>query len=219
MARRLDCAPPELSRRSTPGAENPGSQTIMAQYRKPSNVATAAKEVTDPLLPKPERCLLLELPRELRDMVYNLALTKDEGLSKDSIYSPNPSDTNGRFHVAGDATNSDANQVKFACRRLYAETKGLGIRLNVLTFNDDDETLTSFQLMMHFISQECSGSHLKRVEEIVLTDGGNNVFTNDIHQTGSDLNDHGGAINSFSRPLQVYCQTYPSTQVNIYTKA
>ena len=154
---------------------------------------------SDPSPPRNDRCLLLELPRELRDLIYDFALTENGGLIKDENFDPNSGDATGRFRAAGDEAKRDANQLKFVCRQLRAETKGLGLRLNVLTFRFNAQQ-SSYRVLMHFLTYECSESHLRRVKEVVL------ITSKD--RTPLD--------ETFGSPaFHAYCQKHPSTKVTI----
>jgi len=63
---------------------------------------------SDPAHPENDRCLLLELPRELRDMIYNFALTENGGLIKYENFDPNSGDATGRFYTAEDEAKRNA---------------------------------------------------------------------------------------------------------------
>ncbi|KAI4940903.1 hypothetical protein J4E91_011080 [Alternaria rosae] len=70
---------------------------------------------------------LLDLPRELRDIIYEYTLTEEDGLLVQEWPTMHPK-------AAGAKYGTDANQLKFICRQLYTETTGLGLRYNKVTF-------------------------------------------------------------------------------------
>lgn len=66
---------------------------------------------------------LLQLPRELRDMIYNYALYQPSGLFyyRDQDY---------KSHLCASAdTQAEFNQLKYTCRQLRQETVGLELKL------------------------------------------------------------------------------------------
>lgn len=98
--------------------------------------------------------------------MYEYALTEEGGLVKDNVFSNGTAVAEGRFWAAGDqATMGEANQLKYVCRQLYQETKGLGIRLNDLTFRSSYGASAS-SLFRHFLLYECTlncHAHIKSV--------------------------------------------------------
>lgn len=76
---------------------------------------------------------LLALPREIRDIIYEYALTEVDGLV--IIETSNQKTSTSKFKLCyGDEKYEEANQMKFACRQLHVETRGLGLKLNKLRF-------------------------------------------------------------------------------------
>ncbi|KAF1840336.1 uncharacterized protein K460DRAFT_437402 [Cucurbitaria berberidis CBS 394.84] len=80
-------------------------------------------------------CYFFRLPGELRNRVYQFSLSEPEGLR----YHQN-SDSVGFYRRTetskNDSHDSEANQLKYVCRRLNQETRGLGIRYNMLYFDN-----------------------------------------------------------------------------------
>jgi len=114
-------------------------------------VGLTAPDAPDPdpsIPPRDGRCLLLELPGELRNMIYEYVLTEKHGI----MYRPpnlrfgpfvSMADTQiqrlGSLVRYGDMVyncnpNSDHNQLKYVNRQLHRETRGLGLQFNVLHF-------------------------------------------------------------------------------------
>ena len=100
---------------------------------------------------------LLDLPRELRDMIYEYALTEKAGLV---VLKSSPS----RLRAADNPRGPDPNSLKFVCRQLYAETKGLGLRYNKLTFPGS----FSYELFDKFTKKHCSPANFGRVGSVAI---------------------------------------------------
>ncbi|KAI4931143.1 hypothetical protein J4E85_003732 [Alternaria conjuncta] len=100
---------------------------------------------------------LLDLPRELRDMIYEYALTEKAGLV---VLKSTPS----RLRAADNPRGPDPNSLKFVCRQLYAETKGLGLRYNKLTFPSS----FSYELFDKFTKKHCSPANFGRVGSVAI---------------------------------------------------
>ncbi|KAF2023919.1 hypothetical protein EK21DRAFT_118292 [Setomelanomma holmii] len=74
---------------------------------------------------------LFSLPRELRDIIYDLALTEDNGLIlKRRVIAPCDSSPPSFVALWHKPDRKEANQLKYVCRQLYHETKGVELRLN-----------------------------------------------------------------------------------------
>ena len=82
---------------------------------------------------------LLQLPRETRDIIYQYALSEPEGLffrMERTTYEKE----HGLFtafstrEAANDGDAQEANQLKYVCHQIRAETAGLGVKVNDLTF-------------------------------------------------------------------------------------
>ena len=166
----------------------------------------ATKALHDPSIPPDGRCPLLELPRELRDMIYEYALAEVGGLVKDSSFAVEPTGVAGHFYAAGDGTDKrDANQLKFVSRQLHSETAGLGLRYNDLTFyhNLDQFGIDIFE---DFVIHECSSIHLKRIKNVL-------VVVRPFEY------DHLTVGRPFGVPLSdnftAYCQANPSTTITL----
>jgi hypothetical protein len=104
---------------------------------------------------QPSSSRLLDLPRELRDMIYEYALTEDQGLllverddTQKSFRGCRPTDP-----------STESNCLKYVCRQLYYETKGLGLGLNDLTirseFREQTEDFTTFFATCSAGQQQC----------------------------------------------------------------
>lgn len=139
------------------------SQRMAEQKRRfpKLTLKTPAKRIPpEPSIELDERCRLLKLPAEIRAMIYEYALTEQGGLVI----------SGGHLHSARvDSEECDANQLKFVCKQLHAETKGLGLRYNILTIKDSDSRLW-FGTFEKFVNHECSSENLRRLTEVILHD-------------------------------------------------
>jgi hypothetical protein len=77
--------------------------------------------------PEPQ-CHFLELPRELRDMIYDYVLTHPHGLTSHTYPYFRPAYKNG------DPTLDKANPFRYICPQIHAETHARALRLNDPTF-------------------------------------------------------------------------------------
>ena len=110
--------------------------TVMAE----STLSTGCDDIpitvtssSDPRIPPSDgTCAFFTLPQELRDQVYEIVLTEPHGLFSDQWDS-------SKLRVSPKALTI-ANQLKNVCRQLHTETKGLGLRYNIVSFCGDYET-------------------------------------------------------------------------------
>ncbi|KAI4684042.1 hypothetical protein J4E81_009205 [Alternaria sp. BMP 2799] len=100
---------------------------------------------------------LLGLPRELRDMIYGYALTEQAGLV---LTEPCPS----RLRAADNPRGPDPNPLKFVCRQLYAETRGLGLRHNKIIFPGP----FSYELFDKFTKKYCSAANFGQARRVAI---------------------------------------------------
>jgi len=100
---------------------------------------------------------LLDLPRELRDIIYEYVLTEKAGLV---VLRSSPS----RVRPLDDPYGPDPNRLKLVCHQLYQETTGLGLRYNKLTFGGS----FGFDLFTKFTEKHCSRAHFGRVRTVVI---------------------------------------------------
>jgi len=110
---------------------------------------------------------LLALPRELRDIIYEYALTEDNGLllferrTLGEPYSPQ------RIFEGRRPTDPDveSNRLKYVCRQLYHETKGLGLKLNDLAMHSRRQV----EAFVAFLDT-CSDSQQQCIRKVTLSD-------------------------------------------------
>jgi hypothetical protein len=131
----------------------------------------------DPSIPPSDgRCLFFKLPAELRNEIYEYALTADDGLvcrSQDNKHFT--------YHALrdGGVEDTEFNQIHYVCRQLHTETKGLVLYLNnnviifkcdvAMTSVEDDfillDTTNGLTCAEHFL-QQCAPTlhpHLERL--------------------------------------------------------
>jgi hypothetical protein len=107
---------------------------------------------------------LLDLPRELRDMIYEYALAEDEGLVL--MERPTPDNSSRSFKGCRQSDHSvESNQLKYACRQLNRETKGLGLKLNDLTIGSG--RVRDFASFL----ATCSASQQQCIRKVIVCDG------------------------------------------------
>lgn len=160
---------------------------------------------------------LFALPRELRDIVYDYALTEDNGLilKKRDLA---PSDLSPPSFVAlrHDYFRKEANQLKYVCRQLYHETKGRELRLNKVTaaysrWPGRESQVENFELFL----QTCSPFYRCKLLRVVLWQKVNlgelrNPYFDD---TGLSL---GEVHETISRSLVAqFCAQQPHCQVEL----
>jgi hypothetical protein len=157
-------------------------------------------DITIPATGRPS-LLLTALPWELRDQIYEYALIEEGGVVKDDVFTTEgagrfyaagefntitPLDTfyhwaclvaTKNFHgftnsTTGNTSKTDANRLKFVCRQLYAETKGLGLLFNDLTFygRSDNPSNMGSRLWATFLAMEHSASQRARIKQVTIID-------------------------------------------------
>jgi hypothetical protein len=99
-------------------------------------------------------CRLLQLPRELRDLIYEYALTEDGGLVSSGMKPRH-------LYAAGKDEQSEPNQLKLLSKQLYSETKGLPLLYNNLTFENFDH-------LEWFVENYCADALFRRVKEVTI---------------------------------------------------
>ncbi|KAF2244822.1 hypothetical protein BU26DRAFT_553930 [Trematosphaeria pertusa] len=121
--------------------------------------------------PTTGECHLMRLPGEIRNIIYEYALTEPDGLTY----------RNSEFcaarlvaHEPGDAgLNSgtrldyvEANQLQYVSREMRRETRGLGIVYNDLTFVGTSNNLATSQFALFL--RVCASRHLDYIRTITL---------------------------------------------------
>ncbi|CAO2652285.1 Nn.00g005680.m01.CDS01 [Neocucurbitaria sp. VM-36] len=90
-------------------------------------------------------CHFLELPAELRCMIYEFSLSQAEGIQ----YRPGSDGKTFKQRTKGSMPNSsesDANQLKYVSRQLFRETRDLEIRYNDLYFKTFEEAVKFLEI-------------------------------------------------------------------------
>lgn len=161
----LPCAPPKVSMK----VYSVFFTTITIEYKIFPNLESFFLAHTRNLHPlsrlkmssQPSSSRLLDLPREIRDMIYEYALTEDQGLllvehddTQKSFRGCRPTDP-----------STESNCLEYVCRQLYYETKGLGLGLNNLTIRSEfREQIEDF---ITFFST-CSASQQQCIRKTIL---------------------------------------------------
>jgi len=112
---------------------------------------------------------LLRLPRELRDIIYEYALTEEGGLVAD-VCSNDHSPTWFRAAKSTDKSQ-ESNQLRRTCRQLFIETTTLGILYNNITFIDTYHVnrVLAYQHFTRFV-EESSRRQLEKIGRITIVD-------------------------------------------------
>lgn len=177
---------------------------------------------TDPSIPpKDGRCLFFTLARELRNIIYEYALTEEWGLAshKREPYSkfvtargpPSGAGEDETFKNWGDdrlaeSSAMESNQLEYVCRQLHQETSGLGLKFNALTFYSTEKICA----LRHFDSfiQECSTTQQRHITKItVVQDNVHNSWVWYENFAFESLTGYGVAA-----PLYNFCLTRPDVQ-------
>ncbi|KAF2115326.1 hypothetical protein BDV96DRAFT_75187 [Lophiotrema nucula] len=113
----------------------------------------------DPSSPPDRPSLFLSLPRELRDEVYEFALTYNDNLIAEVAENRYGSDGNQPDHawlrLRQPHTDQESNQLRYVCRQLHEETSGLSIKLNdILVVATPHQR--SIQLFAYFLKYSCA---------------------------------------------------------------
>ncbi|KAF2821683.1 hypothetical protein CC86DRAFT_99377 [Ophiobolus disseminans] len=120
--------------------------------------------------PPSTRSRLLLLPRELRNIIYEYAFTEPGGLVADAT---SRYDNWTRFRTACNTSDRtrDANQLRLVCRQLYAETSGLGITYNDLTFQRRGGAVfvSVYDLFDQFV-YHCAPGYLSKIKRVTILD-------------------------------------------------
>lgn len=158
---------------------------------------------------------LLQLPRELRDIIYEYALTEEGGLVAEAgsflVYSTRVSRglrvmvLSTRFRAANNngGTARESNQLRYVCRQLHAETSTLSLRYNDVEFSvsEGQGYLTAYDLFDNF-HQSCAPTHLARIRHITIFDNHTPVPKESVDVSGV-----------LPLPLVSFCENCPNATV------
>jgi len=163
------------------------------------------------------RSRLLSLPRELRDMIYEYALTDCVPLSALVERSLTGYTTFRRGNDEGFQGRSDpyryrhgeTNPLRFVCHQLHNETSALALRYNDLIFYCPDgwNPVTVYDLFDHFYDN-CSPIYLVGIRKITIDDDKTTVL--------DDLNVPDPIIeltDLISPTLDSFAYVYPNAKV------
>jgi hypothetical protein len=118
---------------------------------------------------------LIRLPRELRDLVFEYALSFEGGLIADVINATGQDSTGNdstavtRFHAKESLEKMKANQLRLVCRQFYAESNKLELRYNDITFVDTNGQSNAFTNFVHFY-KNCPAAQLQFVRRVTILD-------------------------------------------------
>ena len=135
-------------------------------------------------------------------MIYEYTLTEVGGLVAD-VVSPFYSGT--RFRAADNTAdkNCKSNQLRLVCRQLHAETNGLGLAYNDLTFKlRERKILVSVYDLFDRFTFNCAPRHLGNIRRVTILDDKTKPPEEDVQ------------LASLLSPSVVrFCQRYPAATV------
>ncbi|KAH7064397.1 hypothetical protein BKA63DRAFT_572304 [Paraphoma chrysanthemicola] len=141
------------------------------------------------------------LPRELRDIIYEYALTENGGLAVDMWDDFSHALV---FRAAKEnGTREDSNQLRLVCRQLHSETNSLGLHYNDITLKDarhgrDVWAYAQFARLVKSVAP----TQLAAITRIILLDYfAELVDTRVLPRYGPDS------------AVQQHCRNYPGTDV------
>jgi len=112
---------------------------------------------------------LILWPLEVRDIIYEYALTEEGGFIADDH-----SDANSLpcFRANNGFLENKPTRLHLVCRQLEAETSGLLLRYNAFTFIDTSWSArtNAYQHFTRFV-ESCSRDHLSRIRRVTIFDG------------------------------------------------
>ncbi|KAH6865292.1 hypothetical protein BKA58DRAFT_242468 [Alternaria rosae] len=141
---------------------------------------------------------LLALPRELCDIIYEYALTENEGLVMVERHRPNDTGPKSFKGCRPSEPSVESNRLKYVCRQLYQETKGLKLGLNDLTIHSERE-VENFAAFLH----TCSVDQEQCIREVTLC---SRALTRDLWEPAIDI-------------LEPYDASHPKMKFNLYLSA
>lgn len=149
----------------------------MTSNTSSSNVACT---VADPNIPpKDGKCHLLELPGEIRNVIYSVVLAEKDKL-KFVRYLPSPmgrlqsdwkmkvTDRTLTGELLATVSSADSNQLRLVNKELYKETNGLGLRYNSVAFENHEDA-------SYFI-RFCNQAKLQRIKEMHICPKGDSWY-------------------------------------------
>ncbi|KAF1831076.1 hypothetical protein BDW02DRAFT_650155 [Decorospora gaudefroyi] len=122
-----------------------------------------------PILWQPDSPLL-RLPRELRDHIVNYILTPEDGL----LFQWGGVDERSYFiklairEDEGRQDSDEFNQVKFACRQLYAETACIELHFNETHFSDAQHPELGPSVRFQEFIEQCAPLHVSKITQVTL---------------------------------------------------
>lgn len=124
-----------------------------------SGSQSSIEDTPDVASPTSGTCHFFRLPLELRDQIYEEVLSEPDGL----VY--NASLGTGMLMLPASTAQGrppEANQLKYVCRQMRNETRGLCLRFNVICFLDNSSDYSAGGQFIEFI-RHCSDKLLEKL--------------------------------------------------------
>jgi len=167
----------------------------------------------------------LELPAELRLMIYSYALsssqpvlasvisgnTEDDRIRIPKLYTQGENDTTKKCHFP-QALNDEFNQLRYVCRTLCQETRGLSLRYNDFIFMSETET-SARELCSQFL-QAIPASAQARIQQIGLIEGNTKQAVTKASIGGPAWFGIGQVLTGATCPIiYAFCRLHPTAKV------
>jgi hypothetical protein len=164
-----------LPRKTTDIQQNP-RPSIMPRARRTRSTNGPQPDCPDTLRPG-HRCLFFELPREIRDMIYKLALAHQDGIVTSAAHLPR-----GSFRIVPRSTEEAGprvcDELQFVCRQMRRETTGILFDVNSAIFHGEYDDMcsqaqdaTSSSVVSgldHFMNFWSTSQFATRLEKVII---------------------------------------------------
>lgn len=152
-----------------------------------------------------QKSKLLSLPAEIRNIIYEYALTEDGGVVGDIRHLPG---TWLRFRAADNEDKDlacESNQLRYVCRQLHKETTALGLGFNDITLSDKHERNSRAMYdKLDMLLTQAPPDILSSIRHINISDGETDMLTDQVYI--DDL---------LSLVLVDFCRRYPQATVTV----
>lgn len=110
----------------------------------------------------------LGLPREIRDIIYEYALTASGGISTSRHPCPHHCIRLYMAHTCIEKAALESNQLRYVCSQLHTETNALELRYNTIYITRQKGS-TVYEVFNRFMSS-CSDNNLATLRRVIISD-------------------------------------------------